>query len=125
MARKNRRDYMRAYQRQWLADRRSEFFDGKHCAICGSDDGLELHHPNKADKESHRIWSWSKPRREAEQAKCMVLCRSCHTELHAAERRKPLIHGTQQGYHAGCRCASCKAAHAAAAREYRKEERYV
>lgn len=109
----------RAYDLARYYERRQAFFASKRCAICGGDDGLELHHTDKTSKESHRIWSWSHARREAELAKCVVLCRWCHQEIHAAEKRKPLKHGTIHGYRSGCRCDQCRAAHAARMREYR------
>lgn len=71
----------RKYQREWIADRRAEYFKGKCCVQCGYDDlvGLELDHINRKEKVSHKIWSWSKVRREAELAKCQVLCNLCHS----------------------------------------------
>lgn len=68
----------REYQRKWKAKRRAEFFEGKCCEECGGAENLELHHEDRSKKESHKIWSWSKERREAELAKCVVLCRDCH-----------------------------------------------
>lgn len=44
----------------------------------------------------------------AEIAKCVVRCRECHTERHAAERRCCGI----KGYERGCRCEVCVAAKA-------------
>ena len=44
-------------------------------------------------------------------SKCHVLCRSCHKEKTAEERRKSMRHGTRwmyEGY--GCRCLPCKKA---------------
>jgi 5-methylcytosine-specific restriction endonuclease McrA len=69
---------MRAYQAAWMAKRRAGFFADKSCAACGSRERLELDHVDPSKKTSHSIWSWSPERREAEIAKCQVLCRPCH-----------------------------------------------
>jgi hypothetical protein len=71
----------REYQRRWKAQRRASWFAGKVCNHCGTGDSLELHHRN-GEKESHKIWSWSRSRRDAELAKCVVLCRDCHEDEH-------------------------------------------
>jgi hypothetical protein len=57
---------------------RSDWFAGKVCEKCGSPDNQELDHRDPATKVSHRIWTWSAGRREAELAKCRPLCRPCH-----------------------------------------------
>lgn len=49
---------------------------------------LQLHHLNPEEKDSHKIWSWSQKRREAEIAKCIVLCWPCHIHYHVEARRK-------------------------------------
>lgn len=72
------REEQREYQRQWVAKRRSDFFLGKSCAECGSVEQLELDHVDRATKVHHAIWSWSQVRREAEIAKCQILCHDCH-----------------------------------------------
>lgn len=72
----------KAYQKKWMADRRAEYFDGKKCVKCGTTEDLELHHRNPEDKTSHRIWSWTKEKREAELAKCDPMCNCCHKEHH-------------------------------------------
>ena len=102
------KEKQRAYDKKWISNRRLEFFRGKICKECGEDDisKLNLHHRNPESKESHKIWSWSKERREAEILKCDILCKKCHTELHAKQRRK---HGTRSRYIAGCICTECKA----------------
>lgn len=99
----------RKYQREWLAARRAAFFAGKTCALCDADGQLELDHLDKDQKVDHRIWSWSAERRAAEIAKCRVICRPCHTERHADERRSPLVHGTANAYKKkSCRCDVCR-----------------
>ncbi len=105
----NKTDDMRAYKREWYAAQRSAFFQDKACAWCGSTYRMELHHLDKSTKEGHCIWSWSKERREAEIAKCIVLCLKCHRGYHAQEKRKPLVHGTYNAYAAHrCRCDICR-----------------
>lgn len=74
------KEKQREYQRQWMANRRAEFFTGKACVQCDSTDRLELDHIDRQVKVSHNIWSWSRERREAEIAKCQVLCHDCHRE---------------------------------------------
>lgn len=70
----------REYQRLWIAKRRSDFFTDKSCVKCGATTELELDHVNPKLKVTHAIWSWSLVRREAEIAKCQILCHKCHKE---------------------------------------------
>ena len=42
---------------------------------------------------THSIWSWSSLRRNAELAKCQVLCRPCHDKKSAGEKAKGANHG--------------------------------
>jgi hypothetical protein len=51
----------------WLEKRRSSFFDGKFCIICGSKEKLEIHHRDPKLKVSHSVWSWAESKRFAEQ----------------------------------------------------------
>lgn len=100
--------YLRDYCRAWTARRRAAFFAGKSCVDCGSTAKLELDHVDQSRKVDHRIWSWSEPRRRSEIAKCQVRCGVCHKKRHAEEQRKPLVHGTSNGYRKkGCRCEAC------------------
>jgi hypothetical protein len=56
----------------------------KCCVRCGSTEDLELDHIDPSTKHSESkntsglIWSWCTERREAELAKCQILCKSCH-----------------------------------------------
>jgi len=69
----------RKYQREWMARRRKEWFEQNGpCVDCGSNENLELDHVDRRFKVSHRIWSWSAARREAELAKCVARCSPCH-----------------------------------------------
>lgn len=68
----------REYMRTWVAARRAAYMADKACVRCGGTDSLELDHIDRATKIHHAIWSWAEPRRNAELAKCQVLCRSCH-----------------------------------------------
>lgn len=75
-----------AYQAEWLRRRRDAWF-AEHgpCVNCGSTDRLELDHIDPFAKISHSVWSWRKDRRDAELAKCQVLCHECHAAKSAAE----------------------------------------
>jgi len=94
------REVQRRIQREWLANRRAEWLAGKACVICGTTNDLEVHHRDRSEKATHRVWSWSQKRREAELAKCEVRCRRCHFEDHG-------YHGSPQRYASGCTCAVC------------------
>ena len=110
---------MQALRRAWLAQHGP-------CVRCGRAEELEVHHRDRTTKVTHRVWSWSRVRREAELAKCEVLCRQCHREETTAQLAKPIVHGTDDGYkNHGCRCAACRAAHTMWKREYnaRRQQR--
>ena len=111
------KERQREYQRTWRTSRRSLWFkDNGPCKECGSEENMELHHLDKEAKEDHKIWSWSEERRLKELAKCVVLCRECHSAVHS----RGLIHGTDLGYtHYKCRCVNCKEAHTKTNRKYR------
>lgn len=82
---KDRKEYLRNYRRQWMRNRRLEFFTGKVCVLCSSSEKLELDHINPADKITHSIWSWTESRRLVEISKCQVLCKECHKAKTAKE----------------------------------------
>lgn len=107
----SRREYLRNYQRVWIAKRRAEWFREKYCTRCSSTTHLEIHHVEPENKVDHKVWSWSRERQAVELAKCVVLCRSCHDEV-TAEMVMP-EHGTASRYHhkkSPCRCELCKEA---------------
>lgn len=79
-------EQQREYQRQWIAKRRAEWLE-QHgpCVVCGSWDNLEVDHIDPATKLTHNVWSLGKAKREAELAKCQVLCREHHVEKSTAQ----------------------------------------
>lgn len=100
----------REYARLWMASRRAEWL-AEHgpCGLCGSTDDLEIDHIDPDRKVSHRVWSWSAARREAELSKCQVLCRGCHAAKSGRERAREIEHGRPSTYdRAGCRCGPCR-----------------
>lgn len=113
---------LREYQREWIAERREAFFAGKSCAECGSTDQLELDHIDPSLKVTHRIWSWSAPRRNAELAKCQVLCADCHLLKTVSESQTARC-GDASMYRRGCRCDRCKFSQRLRMREYRASKR--
>lgn len=112
----------REYQRLYVARKRAEWFRGKSCAYCGSEDNLELHHLDPEQKEEHRIWSWSKERIEKETAKCVVACNDCHKKRTNEQRDKPIVHGTRTAYDGKhkCRCERCVEAASISRNEQRR-----
>lgn len=116
-----------AYQAGYLQGLRRAWLEAHGpCAKCGSLEDLEVDHVDEAGKVSHRVWSWSRERREAELAKCQVLCSRCHREKSASAQRKPLVHGTLNAYKKKrCRCAQCTAAASAYARTLRQRSQEV
>ena len=104
------KEEQRAYQLKWALARRAAYFADKVCAKCEAKEELELDHVNPENKVSHRVWTWSKHKRELEITKCQVLCKSCHLDKTISELQTPLIHGTTGGYHKKCRCSACTAA---------------
>lgn len=74
------------YHRKYKAARRAEWFEGKVCVKCGSDQDLQMDHIDEDTKDSrirtvnHNVFSWSKAKRDAELAKCQVLCEPCHRQ---------------------------------------------
>lgn len=109
----------REYARKWVAARRAEWFADKACVQCGSTDRMELDHIDRFTKVNHAVWSWTKARREAELAKCQVLCSTHHLEKTLRERTKT-EHGHAGMYQThGCHCQLCRAWKAASDKKYR------
>lgn len=103
---------MREYKRRWAAARRAEWMAGKSCVQCGTTESLEVDHVDPSQKVSHRIWTWAIARRDAELAKCQVLCIEHHKAKTKAQRPMP-AHGTVSRYSSKahkCRCDECKRA---------------
>ena len=118
------RELRRKYAREWVAKRRNSWFNNNGpCRRCWSYDNLELHHLDPKEKESHNIWSWSEERRNKELEKCIILCEHCHYLVHFYITRSLLSHGTENMYHAGCRCEPCKSAHTVFFRSYRAKRK--
>ena len=105
----------RAYQREWIRQRRSAWIDANGpCARCGSGDRLEVDHIDRTTKTYNpkQIWSLSRAKRDAELAKCQVLCRNCHEIKSMAELGNVYRgHGTETMYNKGCKCRECVVAH--------------
>jgi hypothetical protein len=111
----------REYARQYKAARRADWFKDKTCVVCGTKENLEIHHIDPKTKVSHRVWSWSKVRRDAELAKCEVRCKLHHkeitAELHAPEAA---THGSSGFWnYKKCRCDKCREWHRNSMREFR------
>ncbi len=68
----------RDYQLKWMRARRRHRLAGLTCARCGSSQDIEIDHIDPRKKASHRIWSWTEKRYQAEMKKCQLLCVECH-----------------------------------------------
>lgn len=77
----DRKEYIKKYQREWIAKRRQEWFNSAGpCVQCGTMENRQLDHIDPKTKIHHAIWSWAKERRDKELTKCQVLCKNCHLE---------------------------------------------
>lgn len=91
---KYNQEYYQKHLKSLYAQRRAEFMIGKSCLYCKSIKDLVLHHidPNIKDpgleSRSNHIWKWEESRRNKELKKCVVICKSCHSKLHAKDKRK-------------------------------------
>lgn len=117
----------RDYQNAWLTKRRTAWIEdqGGQCSICGSSEGLEVDHIDPSTKlvNPKAIWNRSKAFREAELAKCQVLCTDCHKAKTLVDRGH-LAHGTVSMYkNQGCRCRACTDANTASVRRYRQSKK--
>ena len=110
----------REYCRNWMQKRRQEWIgQNGPCKRCGSWEDLEGHHKDPETKISHRVWSWTKKKREKELRKCEVLCFKCHVIAGREYRDSKItkyidgmdpsqIKGHGAGtYDRGCRCPVC------------------
>ena len=116
------KEQARKYQRDRFRRRRAEHFKDRECYFCGETDMSKLciHHRDPTQKESHKIFGWSKERLDAEMKKCVIMCRACHAKIHGLMDTKPMVHGTLNAYTEwGCRCPECKARFS----QYQKEKR--
>jgi len=101
----------RKYQREWKNRRRREWLhEHGPCHRCSTWKHLEIDHRERDSKITHRLWSWSRVRREQELVKCQVLCHACHRRKHSRDGSgHGPVHGTRRRYQAGCRCRRCLA----------------
>lgn len=117
----------REYQKRWIAERRKEWFaEHSVCEHCGSTEELEVDHIDSSQKIDHKVWSWSRKRRDAELAKCQVLCRTCHLakSREYGEQPQAVTHGVCRMYEKyGCRCAPCTKAHTDYQRSWRDSKK--
>lgn len=117
----------RAYHRNWVRKRKAEWFLGKTCVRCGSVRNLELDHIERLTKVSTSVFSWSAAARDAELAKCQVLCRDCHRQksYESGDLLPPSPCGSSNKYRKGCRCDLCKAQIATMASRVRSKFRLL
>jgi 5-methylcytosine-specific restriction endonuclease McrA len=103
---------------QWRSTCREFFIDymGRKCASCADVVGpFDFDHINPAEKKYsiNRIITRKKEFVLEELAKCQLLCKKCHKEKTAKDRRAHITeHGTYSMYKIGCRCSPCRASNA-------------
>jgi hypothetical protein len=117
------KEKQRAYARQWMANRRNDWFKDKVCVDCGTTSRLELDHVDPSQKVDHRVWSWAYKRRYAELDKCVARCIDCHKVKSYLTRKHKADHGTSYMWRRGCRCQNCLFGRAADKRKWRANKR--
>jgi hypothetical protein len=70
-----------AHARAIYQARRDAWFEGKHCALCGSGRNLVLDHPDLTKPLGPRVWLMTHAKREAFLAECRPLCLRCSRKL--------------------------------------------
>lgn len=88
--RRDRKNYMRPYQRIWIKKRRTDWIiKNGPCTLCGSEKDLQVDHINRRTKELNpqAIWSRQKSVRVKELSKCQVLCGKCHKNKTSRENK--------------------------------------
>lgn len=89
-----KREYAARWAKETRERRRTDWFSENGPCSCGSWADLELDHIDPATKVAHEIWTWGDVRREAELAKCQVLCHDCHSAKSSGEGPKGERNGT-------------------------------
>lgn len=84
------KDKQRKFMREWMAERRREFFLGKRCADCQSETELMLFWAGEGKSPGHRVFSFKKERRDAVLEKYTILCGRCRSMRSSS--RKPRVH---------------------------------
>ena len=76
---------------KWRAARRGEEVAKRggcceQCGVEGEDSFFDFHHINPDEKEIpiNKVWRMAEHKREAELAKCIMVCPNCHRKLHMA-----------------------------------------
>lgn len=67
------RQRQRQLRREWIS------LHGP-CRECGGSERLEVDHIDPTTKIDSEVWDWAPERRDAELAKCQVLCKACNTK---------------------------------------------
>ena len=102
--------YMATYMKRRYHQRRDQAVAllGGQCVVCGTADGLEIDHTDRATKEIDlgKLWSTSFSRYVAELAKCQLLCRDHHRAKSCREMSVP--HGGGASGKKNCPCGPCK-----------------
>lgn len=119
------KDKQRQFQRERVRAQRAEWILANGpCVNCGCTNQLQVDHIDPTQKVTHNVWSWTATRRNAELAKCQVLCERCHIIKTNWEKRSRIKHGRDNTYTGqGCRCRPCTDAHNTAKNQYREQRR--
>lgn len=110
----------REHQRKWRQGRRDAWLkEHGPCAECGATEKLEVDHIDPRQKVSHNLWSWSEARRNAELAKCQVLCEDCHMAKTISQMKRADHGGPAMYQRYNCRCELCRKWKSDSDRKYR------